>query len=192
MKYVDTHAHIYLSQFHDDIEEVLERSLEAGVTQIFMPNIDESSIDDLLGLEEKFQESCIPMMGLHPCSVDKDFQRQLYQVEKWINEREFAAMGEIGTDLYWDKTFWGQQQEAIQIQLGWAKEKNWPAVIHCRDSIEETIEIVEDLNDDNLLGIFHCFTGTLDQAKRINEMGFHLGIGGVSTFKNGGLEDVLT
>ena len=107
MKFIDTHAHIYLSQFHDDIDEVLERSSEAGVDQIFMPNIDESSIDNLLKLEEKFPGSCIPMMGLHPCSIDKDFQRQLYLVEKWIDERDFAGIGEIGTDLYWDKSFWG-------------------------------------------------------------------------------------
>ena len=112
-------------------------------------------------------------------------------VEKWVNERKFAGVGEIGTDLYWDKSFWGQQQEAIQIQLGWAKEKGWPAIIHCRESIDETIQIVEDLNDERLSGIFHCFTGTIDQAKRITEMGFYLGIGGVSTFKNGGMEKIL-
>ena len=191
MKFVDTHAHIYLSQFQDDIEEVLERSQEAGVDRVFMPNIDESSIDDMFELEERYPGYCIPMMGLHPSSVKKDFQRQLYLVEKWVNERKFAGVGEIGTDLYWDKSFWGQQQEAIQIQLGWAKEKGWPAIIHCRESIDETIQIVEDLNDERLSGIFHCFTGTIDQAKRITEMGFYLGIGGVSTFKNGGMEKIL-
>ena len=191
MDFIDTHAHIYLPQLKEDISEVLERSQEKGIVRIYMPNIDESSIDDMLEIEEKFPDICIPMMGLHPCSVDKKFEKQLYQVEKWIDDREFAAIGEIGTDLYWDKSFWDQQQEALKIQLEWAREKKWPAILHCRESIDETIELVSSVNDQDLYGIFHCFTGSLDQAERIIELGFYLGIGGVSTFKNGGLEEVI-
>ena len=191
MDFIDSHAHVYLPQFHEDKDEIIERSLEQGVAQIFMPNIDKTSIDDMMELEQKYPGVCPAMMGLHPCSVDKDFQQQLYNVENWINSREFAAIGEIGTDLYWDKSHWGQQQEAFRIQLQWAKEKKWPAIIHCRESIKETIAIVEELNTDDLAGIFHCFTGSVEQARKITEMGFYLGIGGVSTFKSGGLEEVI-
>jgi TatD DNase family protein len=191
MIFIDTHAHIYLPQFKNDIAETLERSQEAGVEKIFMPNIDKTSIDDMLELEEKYKGFCIPMMGLHPCSVNKQFEKELYLVEQWVNDRDFVAIGEIGTDLYWDKTFWAQQQEALRIQLAWARDKKWPAILHCRDSIEETIEIVAELASEDLRGIFHCFTGSVEQAERITDLGFHLGIGGVSTFKNGGLEEVI-
>lgn len=191
MKFIDSHAHIYLDQFDGDIGETIERGQDLGVEKIYLPNIDDTSIDAMLELEEKFKGICIPMMGLHPCSVNKKFEKQLYLVEQWISDRDFAAIGEIGTDLYWDKSHWGQQQEALRIQLGWAKEKKWPAIIHCRDSIDETIDIVSEIDSPDLEGIFHCFTGNLDQAKRITDMGFLLGIGGVSTFKNGGLEEIL-
>src|SRR5690606_33486501 len=128
---------------------------------------------------------------LHPCDVDKDFEKQLYVMEEWLEKRPFVAVGEIGLDLYWDKTFFEHQKEALKIQIDWAKKKGLPIILHCRESIEETIEIVKSLNDDELTGIFHCFTGSLDQAKAIVEMGFLLGIGGVATYKNGGLDKVL-
>ena len=134
---------------------------------------------------------CFPMMGLHPCSVKKDFERELYIVEDWLSKRRFSAVGEIGTDLYWDKTFFEQQKEAFMIQVSWAKKYGLPIVIHCRESIDETIELVEQMQDGNLRGIFHCFSGTAEQAKRITKLGFYLGIGGVVTFKNGGLDKVI-
>ena len=191
MKLIDSHAHIYLEHFKDDREEMIDRAKKIGVESVFMPNIDHTSIDDMLELAGRHPGYCLPMMGLHPCSVDKSFEKALYEVESWLNKDEFVAIGEIGTDLYWDKSFWSQQQEAFKIQIELAKQHKLPFVIHCRDSIDETIELIEPLNTADLHGVFHCFSGNLDQARRIVEMGFMLGIGGVATFKNGGLEPVL-
>jgi TatD DNase family protein len=189
---IDSHAHIYLEAFKEEKEEVIERALSAGVTNIFMPNIDHTSVDDMLEMEEKNKGICFSMMGLHPCSVNKHFEKELYVVEEWLAKKDFLAVGEIGTDLYWDKSFWNQQQEAFKIQVKWAKEKSLPIVIHCRESIDETIEMVQEFKDENLTGVFHCFAGDLDQARKIIDLGdFYLGIGGVSTFKNGGLDKVL-
>ena len=131
------------------------------------------------------------MMGLHPCSVKGDFEKELYIVEEWLSKRSFHAVGEMGTDLYWDKTFWDQQKEAFVTQVNWAKKYNLPLVIHCRQSIDETIELLKPMSGGTLTGIFHCFSGNSTQAKQIIEMGFYLGIGGVATFKNGGLDKVL-
>lgn len=189
--WTDTHAHIYLKEFDHDRAEVLSRCKESKVQKIYMPNIDHTSIDNMLEVETKNPEQCTAMMGLHPCSVKKDFEKELYQVETWLSKRSFAAVGEIGTDLYWDKTYWEQQKEAFNIQVMWAKQYDLPIVIHCRDTIDETIALVEALHDDKLKGVFHCFTGTAEQAKRITKLGFYLGIGGVSTFKNGGIDKVI-
>jgi TatD DNase family protein len=130
-------------------------------------------------------------MGLHPCSVKADFEQELQIVEKWLTQRNFAAIGEMGTDLYWDKTFWEQQKEAFKIQVEWAKKYELPIVIHCRESMNETIELLEPMLNGKLTGIFHCFSGSLEQAHKITSMGFYLGLGGVSTFKNGGLDKVI-
>lgn len=192
MKYwTDSHAHIYLKEFDNDRSEVLKRCIDNDIQKIYMPNIDHTSIDNMLEVERKYPDQCISMMGLHPCSVKKDFEKELYTVESWLSKRAFAAIGEIGTDLYWDKTFWEQQKEAFTIQVKWAKQFELPIVIHCRDSIDQTIDLVEELKDEKLKGVFHCFTGSEEQAKRITNLGFHLGIGGVSTFKNGGMEKVI-
>jgi TatD DNase family protein len=192
MKYIDTHAHIYSDEFISDRDAMLEASFEAGLDRIYMPNIDHTSIDGMLELEQKYAGKCIAMMGLHPCYVKKDFQKELYIVEDWLSKRPFSAIGEIGLDFYWDVTFKEQQIEAFKIQIEWAKKLDRPIVIHCRNSIDETIDIVSDMMDKKLRGIFHCYSGDLDQAKRILELGqFHLGIGGVATFKNGGLDKVL-
>jgi TatD DNase family protein len=188
--WIDTHAHIYAKEFKEDREDMLARSEQAGVGKIFMPNVDHTSIDDMMELESR-HNGCIAMMGLHPCSVKKDFEKELYLVENWLSKRKFAAVGEIGTDLYWDKTFWEQQKEAFTIQVNWAKKHQLPIVIHCRESIDETIALVEGLHDGKLKGIFHCFGGTIEQANKIVAMGFYLGIGGVATFKKGGLDTVL-
>jgi TatD DNase family protein len=188
--WIDTHAHIYAREFNDDREAMLARCSEAGVHEIYMPNVDSTTTDEMLSLEAA-HPNCFAMMGLHPCSVKKDFQKELYLVEEWLGKRKFAAIGEIGTDLYWDKTFWEEQKEVFATQISWAKKYTLPVVIHCRESIDQTIELLGPLSDNHLTGIFHCFSGTIQQAEKITAMGFYLGIGGVATFKNGGLDKVL-
>lgn len=191
MNLIDTHAHIYSTKFDSDRDQVIEEILQAGVERIYMPNVDVETIDRMLECESRYGDLCIPMMGLHPCDVKEDFEQQLAVMEGWLNKRAFAAVGEIGTDLYWDKSTFEIQKEALNIQLGWAKDKNLPVVLHCRESIDETIAIIEAAQNGRLTGIFHCFTGSLEQARKITEMGFLLGIGGVVTYKNGGLDQVL-
>ena len=188
---IDTHAHIYVQQFKDDLNDVVERAREAGLEHIYMPNIDHTSIDDMLEVEEKYKGFCTAAMGLHPCSVKKDFEKELYIVENWLSKREFVAIGEMGTDLYWDKTLIDQQVEAFKIQVQWAKDYEKPIIIHCRESLEMTIELVESLKDERLTGVFHCFGGSPEQAKRIKELGFYIGLGGVTTFKNSGMDKVI-
>jgi TatD DNase family protein len=189
--YIDSHSHIYAEEFDLDQQEVLRKCLDAGVNKIYMPNVDHTSIDRMLETEHKNPDHCIPMMGLHPCNVKRDFEKELYLVESWLRKRKFAAVGEIGTDLYHDKTFFPQQEEAFKIQVGFAKEYHLPIVIHCRNSMRETIDLLKKIRHDSLTGIFHCFSGTLEEANQVVEMGFYLGIGGVVTFKNGGLDKVL-
>lgn len=189
MRIIDTHAHIYLKEFSDDLSATVDRAKNEGVERIYMPNVDHTTIEDMLDVADKYKGYCIPMIGLHPCSVAKDFEKELYIVESWLSKGGFAAVGEIGTDLYWDKTFWNAQKEAFKIQAELAKNYNMPVVIHCRETIEETINLVKETNSTN--GVFHCFTGSLEQADKIIKQGFQLGIGGVATFKNGGLEPVL-
>lgn len=188
--WTDTHAHIYAEEFDTDRADMLERCREQNVLKIFMPNVDHTTIDKMLDLESRWKE-CHAMMGLHPCSVKKGFERELYIVEEWLSKRKFCAIGEMGTDLYWDKTFWDQQCEAFTVQVGWAKKFDLPLVIHCRESLDETIALVDKLQDGNLTGIFHCFGGTAAQAERISKLNFFVGIGGVSTFKKTGLDTVL-
>ncbi len=189
--WIDTHAHIYSEEFNIDSSDMLVRCEEENVKKIFMPNIDHTSVDAMMEVERKNPNRCYSMMGLHPCSVKKDFEKELYVVEDWLNKRKFAAVGEMGTDLYWDKSFWSEQQDAFKVQVLWAKKHQLPLVIHCRESIDETIELLKPLADGILTGIFHCFSGTIEQAKKIIEMNFYLGIGGVVTFKNGGLDKVI-
>jgi TatD DNase family protein len=189
--WIDTHAHIYADEFTADRQDVLRKSAELKVKKIFMPNVDHTTIDKMLEVESRSAGQCISMMGLHPCSVKKDFQRELHLVEEWLSKRKFAAVGEMGTDLYWDKTFFEEQKEAFRVQVGLAKKHRLPIVIHCRESMDETIELVEELQDGNLTGIFHCFGGTTEQAEKIIKLKFLLGIGGVATFKKGGLDVVL-
>jgi TatD DNase family protein len=188
--WIDTHAHIYLDEFNADRVDMLSRCEDEQVNKIFMPNIDHTSIDLMLDLESR-NASCIAMMGLHPCYVKNDFQKELYLVESWLSKRRFAAIGEIGTDLYWDKTLWEEQKEAFSIQVNWAKQFDLPIVIHCRESLDQTIEMIEAFQDGTLSGVFHCFGGSVEQATRIVEVGFYVGIGGVSTYKNSGLDLVL-
>lgn len=189
--FVDTHAHLYADAFITDRDEMVTRAKQEGVEKIFMPNIDHTSIDGMMELELRYPGVCFATMGLHPCSVNKDFQRELYIVEEWLAKRKFSAIGEMGTDLYWNKTFWDEQKEAFTIQVELAKKYSLPVIIHCRETIDETIAMVEQLQDENLTGVFHCFTGNAEQARKIIKLNFFLGIGGVSTFKKGGLDVVL-
>jgi len=191
MKFADTHAHIYSSKFRNDLPEMLERTFEAKVEKIYMPNIDHTSIDGMLEIEEKYSKNCFSMMGLHPCSVKADFEKELYIVEDWLAKRKFTAVGEMGLDLYWDKTFLEQQKEAFRIQANFAKKYQIPLVIHSRNAMSQTIALLEELKEDNLFGVLHCFTGTEEEAQKLIAMNFKLGIGGVVTFKNGGVAEVI-
>ncbi len=191
MPLIDTHAHIYDQQFKEDSPKIIERAHEAGIQRIYMPNIDQTSIDAMLLLEDRYPGCCLPMMGLHPGSVNKHFEQELYLVESWLQRRPFVAVGEIGLDYYWDTTFQAQQQEAFRIQIDWARQYQIPVVIHTRSSFEDAIAIVEEKKDERLTGVFHCFTGTADEAKRIAEAGFYAGLGGVTTFKNAKMDEVI-
>ncbi len=187
----DTHTHLYAEEFNTDRKEVINDAIKAGVGRLFLPGIDSKYIDPLLKIVKDFPENCFPMIGIHPCSVNKDYQQELKSIEDWINKRRFYAIGEIGIDLYWDKTFYKQQQEVFEAQILMAKKLNLPIIIHCRNSFDEIIEIIEKLYDDRLKGIFHCFTGSKEEADKIINLGFCLGIGGVVTFKNAGLDKVV-
>lgn len=190
-KLIDTHAHLYLSEFENDIDNVIISSKEAGIEQIYMPNINSESIEDMLFLERKYENYCIPMMGLHPCYVKNNYKEELKIMQSLLEERLFCAIGEVGIDLYWDKTHVKEQISALEIQIGWAKDLDIPLILHCRDSIDMTIDIVKKHQDGKLKGIFHCFSGNNDHANQVTDLNFLLGIGGVVTFKNGGLDKII-
>ncbi len=187
----DTHTHLYSEQFDEDRAVMIQRALDSGVSRFFIPAISSSYTNAMLALEKDFPRHIFLMMGLHPTSVKEDYQEELALVKQWIDKRSFYAIGEIGIDLYWDKTFLQQQQDAFKTQIEWAKEKDLPIVIHCRDAFNAVFEVLEDVNDDKLHGIFHCFTGNLEEAQRAISYQMKLGIGGVVTFKNGGLDKFL-
>ncbi len=191
MQFIDTHAHIYADSFAHDREAMLKRTFEAGVTRIFMPNVDSRSTDGMLALEATYPQHCYAMMGVHPCSIEADFEKELKMAEDWLSKRKFIAIGEIGLDYYWSTAFVEQQKEAFRIQVGWARQYNLPIVIHCRDSFTDTVTLLTEIGTEGITGVFHCFTGTLQDAQTAIDLGFKLGIGGVSTFKNGGLDQVL-
>lgn len=188
---IDTHAHIYASEFDNDRDEVVKRALEQGIEKILLPNIDLESIQPMLATEAAYPEVCRSMMGLHPCYVDGNVKQTLDIIHSWFDKHNFIAVGEIGIDLYWDKTYKAEQEMAFITQLNWAKEMKLPVVIHTRDSIEETLALLRNEQDGSLSGVFHCFGGSIEEAKAINDLGFHLGLGGVSTFKNGGMDKVI-
>lgn len=189
---IDTHTHLYSSQFDEDRTKMIQNCIEKGITQLFLPNIDSESINGMMALVKEFPNNCFAMMGLHPCSVKENYKEELALVEEWLNKLDFCAIGEIGIDLFWDKSTLAIQQDAFRTQINWAKERNLPFVIHCREAFDEIFEIMDELNDDKMRGIFHCFTGNLEQANHIiNYGGFKLGIGGVVTFKNAGLDKVV-
>ena len=193
MKFIDTHTHLYLEQFSEDIDTVISDSISSGIEKLFLPNISSETTKDMLDLCEKYPETCYAMMGLHPCDVKSEsMEKELLHVEEMLEKEKFIAVGEIGIDLYWDKSTLPLQKEAFIFQIDLAKKYKLPIVIHTRDSFNEAIEIVESLNDENLSGVFHCFTGSVEDAKRITDLGnFYLGIGGVLTFKNSGLDNTI-
>ncbi len=191
MNLIETHAHLYSEQFRPDQAEALHRAVAAGVGTILMPNVDRTTIDAMLELEAAAPQTCQAMMGLHPCSVGPDFEKELYLVEDWLSKRPFVAVGECGIDLYWDKTYLPQQQEALRTQLRLAKQYGLPIVLHTRSAFEEAHELVAEAQDGTLRGVFHCFSDGLAEAERVIALGFKMGIGGVATFKNGGLDKVL-
>lgn len=189
---IDTHSHIYLKDFDEDREEMMKRAKDVGLSKIYLPNIDSSSIERLKSLANQ-DDSCIPMMGLHPGSVKENYEDELQIILKELKDHPnyFKAVGEIGIDLYWDKTFIDAQKYCFAKQIEAAKELSLPIVIHCRDAFDEVFEVLEEHADERLFGIFHCFTGNVDQAKRAVDLGLKLGIGGVVTFKNAGLDKVV-
>ena len=188
---IDTHAHIYTTEFDSDRDHVVQRALAQGIDRILLPNIDLDSIAPMLQTEAQYPHVCRSMMGLHPCYVNADVKQTLETIYSWFAKHDFIAVGEIGLDLYWDKSFQAEQEMAFATQLNWAKEQDLPVVIHTRDSLNETLKLLSQAQDGSLSGVFHCFGGSVDEAKAINDLGFHLGIGGVATFKNGGMDKVI-
>lgn len=191
MKLVDTHAHVYVREFTSDLYDMIKRAEAQGVTQILMPAIDSETHAAMLRAEETFPGTCISMMGLHPCSVKEDFEQELKIAAGYFSQRKFAAVGEIGLDFYWDLTFKDQQYEAFHHQVEWALHYDIPVVIHSRNSTDECIQLVKQYQKGKLKGVFHCFSGTTEQARQVIDAGLFLGIGGVLTYKKAGLDEVL-
>ncbi len=191
MKLIDTHAHLYLKDFASDIDDVLKKAKDEGVEKIYLPAIDSEHIAAMLALADRRNTICIPMMGLHPCSVKENYKDELAIVEKYLSERKFAAVGEIGLDFYWDKTFTKEQYEAFITQIDLAIKHQLPIVIHTRNAMQETIDVVKKNRSKGIRGIFHCFSGSYENAMDIINEGFYIGIGGVLTYKNAGLAEVL-
>jgi TatD DNase family protein len=191
MNFIDTHAHIYVEQFESDVNEVIRRAMKASVGKIFLPNIDSDSIEAMIRLEKDYPGYCFSMIGLHPCSIRENLDGEIKMMESWLEKRKFTAIGETGTDLYWDKSFFEQQVESLEIHISWAKQYDLPIILHSRNSLDETLSIIERNYDERLRGIFHCFTGNIEQAERIMDLNFLMGIGGVLTFKNSKLDQTI-
>lgn len=188
---VDTHSHIYSEDFSNDLEEVIQRAFENDVRKIVLPNIDSSSLKKMLDLNDKYPQICFPLIGLHPTSVNEDYEDELELIEFWITKRKFFGIGEVGIDLYWDKTFVAEQTDAFRRQIRMAKKHQLPVVVHVRESFNEVFTVLNEEKDEHLKGVFHSFTGTVEQAELVTGIGFKLGINGIVTFKNSGLDQLL-
>lgn len=188
---IDTHCHLYLPEFSNEIDLFINSAKENGIKKIYLPAINSETTNALLSLEEKHPDICFAMMGLHPCYVKSDYKDELKKVEDLLNQRKFVAIGECGLDFYWDKTFIIEQYLALEQQVEWALHYNLPIILHTRNATQETIDVIKKYKGSNLKGIFHCFGGTHDEANQIIDLGFYLGIGGVVTYKNAGLDLVL-
>lgn len=191
MQFIDTHTHLFLKEFNNDLENVIENALKAGIISLLLPNIDQTSLQPMLEVCNKFSQVCFPMVGLHPTSVGKNPHKELEFVENELEKNRYIAIGEIGIDLYWDKTNLQNQKTAFREQLILAVSKNMPVVIHARDSFNEIFRILDEFEDNEVKGVFHAFTGTVNEAKYIINKGFNLGIGGIITFKNSGLSETI-
>ncbi len=188
---IDTHAHIYSEEFVQDIDEVIQRAYDNDIKKIILPNIDSGSVKRLLDLSDSYPHLCFPLMGLHPTSVADDYKEELEALEYWMDKRKFYGIGEVGIDLYWDRTYIHQQEDAFRYQVKLAKSNQLPLVIHIRNSFKEVYKIVKEEQDGTLKGIFHCFSGSQKEAQKVVDLGFLLGIGGVVTFKNSNLEEMI-
>ncbi|GLR16657.1 TatD family hydrolase [Portibacter lacus] len=189
--YIDTHAHLYLEQFEEDIDLLIELILEAEVNHVYLPNVDSSTYESMMELAGEYPEMLHPMIGVHPCSIKENYKDELKFAREKLESEKFVGIGEIGIDLHWDKTFHKEQKEAFETQIEWSREMGLPFVIHSREALDETIETVTRMQDGNLKGIFHCFNGTEEQANKIKDVGFLIGIGGVITYKNAGVKEEL-
>jgi TatD DNase family protein len=191
LHFIDTHCHLYLPEFNNDIEAVFSRAKAAGVRKFYLPAIDSSMTQPMLAMEKDYPGSCFAMAGLHPCSVNENYLAELNHVDQLLEKRSFAAVGEIGLDFYWSTQFVKEQHHAFEAQMQWALEKHSPIVIHTRNAMQQTIDLVKPFAAKGLNGIFHCFGGSYGEAKQIIDIGFYLGIGGVLTYKKSGLDEVL-
>jgi len=191
MRFIDTHAHLYSSPIKENIEGIMKNAMDNGIDTIIMPAIDSSTLEAMLEVEVSYPKNCMAMMGLHPCSVKENVKEELAIIESQLQKRKFIAIGEIGLDYYWDKTFTTQQMEAFEIQMQWALDYKLPIAIHTRNAMGETIEAVKPFAKKGLRGIFHCFSGSKESAEQIISMGFHLGLGGVLTYKNAGVAEAI-
>jgi len=188
---IDTHSHIYSTDFINDLDEVIQRAYSNDVRKIILPNIDSSSVKNLLNLVDTYPHICIPLMGLHPTSINSDYQEELQVVEYWLKKRKFYGIGEIGIDLYWDKSFLEEQTHAFRVQLDLACEYQLPVVVHVRDSFDEVYQVIKEEKYNCLTGVFHSFTGTIEQANLIIALGFKIGVGGIVTFKKSGMDQIV-
>lgn len=191
MTFIDTHTHLYEEQLNADEKEMIQRAIDAGVHKMYMPNCDSSTIEGMMRIAAAWPEHCLPMMGLHPVYVKDNYEAELAIVKQWLEKEKFAAIGEIGLDYYWDRTHVAQQKQAFEQQIDWALQYNLPIVIHSRESTQDCIDIVRNKQNGKLKGIFHCFSGTIEEARQVVELGFYLGIGGVVTFKKSTLPDII-
>ncbi len=192
MSLIDTHVHLYAEEFKADIHSIISKAKENGINKMLMPNVDIHSIGKMNEITQTHPGVCYSMIGLHPCYVKEDFQIQLEDMKSELETKHYVGIGEIGLDLYWDKTFYEEQKIAFETQVKWAIEKKLPIAIHSREATKEALEILRPLFGEGLKGVFHCFSGTMEEATEITGNGFHLGIGGVVTFKNGGLDKILS
>jgi len=181
--FIDTHAHLYLDQFNEDLVEIMDRVIQANIHQVLLPNIDEQTMDDVLKLTSQYPKVCKPMVGLHPCSVKKEWLEEVKALKRYLTDERIIAIGEIGIDLYWDQSLQQEQEEAFRYQIAIALEHDLPIVIHSRSAMDRTIALVRESQNGSLRGVFHCFDQSLDHAQQIMELGFYMGIGGVITYK---------
>lgn len=188
---IDTHAHLYQTAFQEDTSEMIQRAKDSQISRIYLPAIDSESHQRLVDLASAYPDYCVPMMGLHPCSVDAGFEKELELVEQWLDKMPFAAIGEIGLDFYHSTEFKAEQYDAFEQQIGMALSRDMPIVIHSRSSMDECIKVIQEKGEGKIHGIFHCFGGDARQARKVIEMGFYLGIGGVVTYKNAGLANIV-